>query len=80
MARTVADRWIEDVYTAGSRSELADLYDVWAATYDTDMQGIGYIHPAVIAGLRTFTPQARVLSWPTSMTCGRPLTTPTCKA
>jgi predicted TPR repeat methyltransferase len=30
---------------------LADLYDVWAATYDTDMQGIGYIHPAVIAGL-----------------------------
>jgi predicted TPR repeat methyltransferase len=51
MSRVSADRWLEDVYGATSRSELADLYDVWACTYDTDMLSIGYSHPAVMMGL-----------------------------
>lgn len=46
-----SDAWLEGVYHARTQSDLIALYDGWAATYDADMQGIGYIHPAVIAGL-----------------------------
>ena len=46
-----SDAWLEGVYHAKTRSDLIALYDGWAETYDADMQGIGYIHPAVIAGL-----------------------------
>ena len=46
-----SDAWLEGVYHAKTQSDLIALYDGWAETYDADMQGIGYIHPAVIAGL-----------------------------
>jgi SAM-dependent methyltransferase len=46
-----SDAWLEGVYHAKTQNELIALYDVWADTYDADMQGIGYVHPAVIAGL-----------------------------
>ena len=46
-----SDAWLEGVYHAKTQSDLIALYDGWAKTYDADMQGIGYIHPAVIAGL-----------------------------
>ena len=46
-----ADSWLEGVYHAKTQSDLIALYDGWAETYDADMQGIGYVHPAVIAGL-----------------------------
>lgn len=46
-----SDAWLEGVYHAKTQGDLIALYDGWAETYDADMQGIGYIHPAVIAGL-----------------------------
>jgi SAM-dependent methyltransferase len=45
------DQRLETVYHADSREALAKTYDDWAANYDADMQGIGYIHPAIMAGL-----------------------------
>jgi SAM-dependent methyltransferase len=45
------ERKIETVFNAKSREELATTYDHWAATYDADMQSIGYVHPAIIVGL-----------------------------
>jgi predicted TPR repeat methyltransferase len=39
------------VYNAPSRAALAKTYDAWAATYDADMQSIGYVHPAICTGL-----------------------------
>ena len=46
-----SDAWLEGVYHAKTQSDLIVLYDGWSKTYDADMQGIGYLHPAVIAGL-----------------------------
>jgi len=46
----VEDR-LADVYHAASQAELVKTYDQWAANYDADMQSIGYVHPAVMAGL-----------------------------
>ena len=46
-----SDAWLEGVYHAKTQTDLIALYDGWADTYDADMQGIGYVHPAVIAGL-----------------------------
>ena len=51
MASHSSDAWLESVYHAKSQNDLVQLYDGWAETYDADMQGIGYVHPAVIAGL-----------------------------
>ncbi len=51
MTGHTSDAWLEGVYRAKSRSDLIKLYDSWSKTYDADMQGIGYIHPAVMAGL-----------------------------
>ncbi len=46
-----SDAWLEGVYHAKSQNDLIALYDGWAETYDADMQGVGYVHPAVMAGL-----------------------------
>jgi predicted TPR repeat methyltransferase len=46
-----SDAWLAAVYQAKSRDDLVSLYDSWAETYDADIQGIGYLHPAVMAGL-----------------------------
>jgi SAM-dependent methyltransferase len=51
MKSAPSDPWLAQVYEARSNEELTRLYDGWAETYDSDMQGIGYLHPAVIAGL-----------------------------
>jgi SAM-dependent methyltransferase len=51
MAGHSSDAWLEGVYHAKTQGDLIALYDGWAETYDADMQGIGYVHPAVIAGL-----------------------------
>jgi SAM-dependent methyltransferase len=45
------DQRLKTVFHSSSREELAKTYDRWAATYDADMQGIGYVHPAIIVGL-----------------------------
>jgi len=50
-SRSDSDRWLEQVYSAGSPAALASSYDAWAATYDLDMLTIGYANPAVAAGL-----------------------------
>jgi SAM-dependent methyltransferase len=51
MKSAPSDAWLARVYKARGTDELARLYDGWAETYDSDMQEIGYLHPAVIAGL-----------------------------
>ncbi len=51
MSSNATDAKIESVYGAKSYSDLTTLYDEWAETYDADMQGVGYVHPAVMAGL-----------------------------
>lgn len=50
MSGDVEDR-LAHVYHAASRADLAKTYDQWAASYDADMQSIGYVHPAVMAAL-----------------------------
>lgn len=55
------DAWVEQVYAARSSGELTKLYDRWADTYDADMQGLGYVHPAVIAAF-----SARYVTDPTA--------------
>ena len=45
------DQRLETVYHASSRESLAQAYDQWADHYDADMQGIGYVHPAIMSGL-----------------------------
>jgi SAM-dependent methyltransferase len=42
---------LSTVYHANSREALAQTYNDWAATYDSDMQSIGYVHPAIMTGL-----------------------------
>jgi SAM-dependent methyltransferase len=51
MTSPEADKWLDRVFTASSTQVLADAYDEWAASYDADMLAIGYLHPAVAAGL-----------------------------
>lgn len=43
------EQWIERVYNASSKQELARHYDGWAENYDADMQAVGYVHPAAVA-------------------------------
>ena len=45
------DRWLVDVYESTDRSQLEKLYDAWAASYDADLQQVGYLHLPIIAGL-----------------------------
>ena len=45
------DQLLASVYAAKSKSEVAQSYDHWAATYDVDMQTIGYVNPAVMVGM-----------------------------
>ena len=51
MSGHASDRWLDGVYRSKTKDDLVALYDGWAETYDADMQGIGYVHPAVMAGL-----------------------------
>ncbi len=51
MSSHSTDEKIAGVFHAKSRGDLVALYDNWAETYDADMQGVGYVHPAVMAGL-----------------------------
>ena len=50
MSGDVEER-LAGVYHAASQAELVKTYDQWAANYDANMQSIGYVHPAVMAGL-----------------------------
>ena len=46
------DAWLARVYgAAGDIDELRRAYDEWAATYDADVGVLGYINPAVVAGM-----------------------------
>ena len=45
------DSHLEGVYDAKSVEEVAGLYDRWAETYDADMSGAGYQHPAICLAL-----------------------------
>lgn len=42
--------WLEKVYNAKDLNELAEGYDEWSETYDTDLMSFGYKIPAVTAG------------------------------
>jgi len=41
---------LEDVYTAKSESDLIAAYDVWAASYDSDLESFGYKVPSIVSG------------------------------
>lgn len=43
--------WLDKVYNARNRAELAESYDAWAAEYDHDLMSFGYTLPAVTTGL-----------------------------
>lgn len=43
--------WLDKVYNARNRQELAEGYDAWAAEYDSDLMSFGYKIPAVTSGL-----------------------------
>jgi len=45
------DDWVGRVYGARSNEELTRRYDAWAATYDRDVDSVGYRLPALAAGL-----------------------------
>lgn len=51
MGKSDTDQWMEKVYAAQSDAALRGLYDGWAASYDADMQQVGYLHVPVITGL-----------------------------
>ncbi|MAF80549.1 SAM-dependent methyltransferase, partial [bacterium] len=38
-------------YTSTSPQEVAGCYDSWAEDYETHMSNVGYLHPAMVAGL-----------------------------
>lgn len=42
--------WLDKVYNARNRQELAEGYDAWAADYDRDLMSFGYKIPAVTSG------------------------------
>jgi SAM-dependent methyltransferase len=50
-SREETDRWLEKVYHAKDRDGLAELYNRWAASYDTDLMLTGYLHFPVVVGL-----------------------------
>lgn len=50
-SRQETDGWVEGVYHAPDRAHLEKIYDDWAASYDTDLQQVGYLHLPVIVGL-----------------------------
>ena len=51
MGKSETDQWLASVYHATDRATLQQTYDQWAATYDADLQQVGYLHPPVIIGL-----------------------------
>ena len=44
-------RQLFKAYTAKSPQEVTDCYDSWAEDYETHMSNVGYLHPAMVAGL-----------------------------
>lgn len=44
-------RYLRKAYTAKSREEVSGCYDAWAEDYETHMNNVGYLHPAMVAGL-----------------------------
>lgn len=51
MDETEKSGHLAGVYGARDSRQTAELYDEWAAEYERDVLGYGYISPAVIAGL-----------------------------
>ena len=51
MGKADTDQWLEKVYHAENRDDLKAMYDSWAASYDADLQQVGYLHAPVITGL-----------------------------
>jgi len=46
-----SEKWLQRVFAASGTEALISAYDDWAGTYDADMLSLGYLHPAVVAGL-----------------------------
>jgi SAM-dependent methyltransferase len=51
VGKAETNAWIERVFSAQSSEELRTTYDTWAASYDADMQQVGYLHVPVISSL-----------------------------
>ena len=50
MAAGQADQWLGKVFEATNRAVQIGNYDGWAATYESDMVGFGYMTPSVVTG------------------------------
>lgn len=50
MASVESAKWLEKVYNAKNREELAEGYDLWAENYDQDLMRFGYKMPAIMTG------------------------------
>lgn len=44
-------RQLHRAYQSKNVEELAGYYDEWAADYETSMQNVGYIHPAMVSSM-----------------------------
>ncbi|MFO1035144.1 MAG: methyltransferase domain-containing protein [Hyphomicrobiales bacterium] len=51
MGQAETDHWLEKVYRAPDRAALQAHYDIWAESYDADLQQVGYLHVPVMTGL-----------------------------
>jgi predicted TPR repeat methyltransferase len=50
-SRKDTDQRLAQVYHASNRQNLEAIYDDWAASYDADLIGTGYLHTPIITGL-----------------------------
>lgn len=46
-------RHLRQAYTAKSPQENSRFYDAWAEDYETHMNNVGYLHPAMVAAMLT---------------------------
>ncbi len=51
MADDDREAWLGKVYGAADDRELAAHYDAWAQSYDEDLIGFGYRHPALLVAM-----------------------------
>lgn len=50
-AQDTKTRALHEVYEAEDPAVTAAVYDDWSKDYESHMQGVGYTHPAMVAGL-----------------------------
>lgn len=60
----MAQEHFDRAYTVRTNDETKDLYDNWAATYDSDLTGVGYAQPARVAEAFVRLGRRITVTWP----------------